>query len=65
MASIVLLMSESACSVAPGGLFEVAGVLMDQTPAVNQLLRLRDGLLSFPRDLGLHGRVLECHALLD
>ena len=65
MASIVPLMSESACPAVLGGLFEVAGVSMDHTPGVNQFLKLRDGLLTFSRNVGFQERVLTYHALLD
>ena len=65
MASVVPLMSENACPAVLGGLFEVAGVSMDHTPGVNQFLKLRDGLLTFSRNVGFQERVLTYHALLD
>ena len=65
MASVVPLMSESACPAVLGGLFEVAGVSMDHTPGVNQFLKLRDGLLTFSRNVGFQERVLTYHALLN
>ena len=58
-------MSESACPAVLGGLFDVAGVSMDHTPGVNQFLKLRDGLLTFSRNVGFQERVLTYHALLD
>ena len=65
MASIVPLISESACPAVLGGLFEVAGVSMDHTPGVNQFLKLRDGLLTYSRNVGFQERALTYHALLD
>ena len=65
MASIVPLMSQDACVAVLGILFETAGASNDCTPGVSQLLRLREGLLLYVRNVGFQERVLQYHAILD
>lgn len=52
MASIVPLMSQDACVAVLGTLFETAGASNDCTPGISQFLRLREGLLTYVRNIG-------------
>ena len=64
LVSTVSLMSDETCCSALSHLFEVAKAPADHTPGFYQLLKLREAVLTFARNVGFQEKVLQYHQLL-